>query len=497
MTRWGTGAGSRAAPAARRELTRREVSPTVRPPMPELVSIAGLAARAPGAAEPLPAPRRKVFVHTFGCQMNESDSDRMVELLARHAWAPTAHPEDADLILLNTCSVREKAVQKLLSALGRYREHKVRRGAMLAVAGCVAQQEKETLLRRAPYLDFVFGPDAIGRLPELVARAGRRERFAETAWMDSQEYVFPRADAEAARGRATAFVTAMKGCDNVCAFCVVPRTRGREVSRPFPEVVAECADLAAVGVREVTLIGQNVNSYRGGCGFPELLRRVAAVPGVQRVRFTTSHPRDLSEELVEVFRDEPRVMPHFHLPVQSGSDPVLRRMRRDYTVAQFMERHARLEAARPGLAITTDFIVGFPGESEEDFAASLALLERARFENSFSFAFSARPHTGAALKLGGSPEWAEVPHQVALERLERLQALQREISAARLGESLGREVEVLVEGPAPGSPGEAVGRTPENRLVHVDLAGREPRAGDLVRVRVTRAGTSSLGGELL
>ena len=466
--------------------------------MSDLVSISGAGARPRGApAGPLPAARQKVFVHTFGCQMNESDSDRMVELLARHAWARTPHPEDADLILVNTCSVREKAEQKLLSALGRYREHKARRGSLLAVSGCVAQQEKERLLARVPYLDFVFGPDNIRRLPELVARAGRRERFAETGWMDSQEYLFPRADAEAARGRATAFVTAMKGCDNVCSFCIVPRTRGREMSRPFTEVVAECADLAAVGVREVTLIGQNVNSYHGGCGFPELLRRVAAVPGVERVRFTTSHPHDLSDALVDVFRDEPRVMPHFHLPVQSGSDPVLRRMRRDYTVAEFMERYARLEAARPGLAITTDFMVGFPGETEDDFEASLALLARARFENSFSFVFSPRPHTGAARKLGASPEWAEVPREVAVERLERLQALQREISAARLGESLGREVEVLLEGPASDSQGDGVGRTPENRLVHVDLGGRQPRAGDLVRVRVTRAGASSLGGEIL
>ena len=466
--------------------------------MSDLVSIPSAIARAGGApAGPLPAARRKVFVHTFGCQMNELDSERMVELLSRHAWARTRHPEDADLILVNTCSVREKAEQKLLSALGRYRAHKARRGALLAVAGCVAQQEKERLLRRVPYLDFVFGPDNLGRLPELVERAGRRERFAETGWMDSEEYLFPRADAEAARGRATAFVTAMKGCDNVCSFCIVPRTRGREVSRPFPEVVAECADLASVGVREVTLIGQNVNSYRGGCGFPELLRRVAAVPGVERVRFTTSHPHDLSDELVEVFRDEPRVMPHFHLPVQSGSDAVLRRMRRDYSVEEFMKRHHRLLRARPGLAITTDFIVGFPGETEADFEASLALLRRARFENSFSFVFSPRPHTGAALRMGASPEWAEVPREVAVERLERLQALQRQISAVRLAGSLGSEVEVLLEGAAPDSPGDWVGRTPENRLVHVGLSGRPARPGDLVQVRVTRAGASSLGGEAL
>src|SRR5512142_3582547 len=311
--------------------------------MSELVA---LTSKAPGAAatgaERAPAAR-KVFVHTFGCQMNEADSARMLELLARHGFAGTPHPEDADLILLNTCAVREKAEQKLLSALGRYRSHKARRGALLAVGGCVAQQEKGRLLARVPYLDFVFGPDNIAKLPEMIERA-RRERFAETGWMASEDYLFPRADPEAARGRATAFVTAMKGCDNVCAFCIVPRTRGREVSRPYAEVVAECAALADVGVREVTLIGQNVNSYAGGCTFAELLRRVADVEGIRRIRFTTSHPHDLSPALVDVFRDEPKVMPHFHLPVQSGSDAVLARMRRDYTVEAYLARHAALVA---------------------------------------------------------------------------------------------------------------------------------------------------------
>jgi tRNA-2-methylthio-N6-dimethylallyladenosine synthase len=448
---------------------------------------------APGPA--LPAPTRKVFVHTFGCQMNDSDSERMAELLARHAYARTPHAEDADLILLNTCAVREKAEQKLLSALGRYREHKARRGTVIAVGGCVAQQEKERLLSRVPYLDFVFGPDNIARLPEMLERASRRERFAETGWMGSEEYVFPGADAEAARGRATAFVTAMKGCDNVCSFCIVPRTRGREVSRPLGDVVAECAALAEVGVREVTLIGQNVNSYAGGCGFPELLRRVAAVPGIARVRFTTSHPHDLSDALVEAFRDEPKVMPHFHLPVQSGSDPVLRRMRRDYTVEEYLERHSRLLEARPGIAITTDFIVGFPGETDDDFEASLALLSRARFDNSFSFVFSPRPHTGAALRLGSSAEWAEVPREVAVGRLERLQTLQREVARERMRAELGRTVEVLVEGPSEGGPGEVMGRTPENRVVHFSAGGREPAVGTLVQVRIARAGGNSLGGE--
>jgi tRNA-2-methylthio-N6-dimethylallyladenosine synthase len=428
--------------------------------------------------------------------MNESDSERMLELLGRHAFSRTATPEDADLILLNTCAVREKAEQKLLSALGRYREVKARRGAVIAVSGCVAQQEKDRLLKRVPYVDFVFGPDNISRLPEMLARAEAGQgRFAETGWMDSEEYVFPRADPEAARGRATAFVTAMKGCDNVCAFCIVPHTRGREVSRPYPDVVAECAALAEVGVREVTLIGQNVNSYAGGCTFAELLRRVAAVPGVARVRFTTSHPHDLSDALVETFRDEPKVMPHFHLPVQSGSDPVLARMRRDYSVAGYLERFDRLSAARPGIAITTDFIVGFPGETDEDFEASLRLLERARFEQSFSFLFSPRPHTVASVRLNSAPEWREVPHDVAVARLERLQAAQRRIAGEHLAAQLGRTVEVLVEGPSD-DPGQRLGRTPENRLVHLAAGEADAPAGALVAARVTRAGQSSLSGVL-
>ncbi|HET7753856.1 MAG TPA: tRNA (N6-isopentenyl adenosine(37)-C2)-methylthiotransferase MiaB [Anaeromyxobacteraceae bacterium] len=466
--------------------------------MSDLVSLTKARAAPPDALAPQrpgSGRRRKVFVHTFGCQMNDSDSARMVELLGRSEYEETRHPEDADVILLNTCAVREKAEQKLLSALGRYREHKERRGAILAVGGCVAQQEKGRLLRRVPYLDFVFGPDQIAKLPEMIARAVQRERFHETGWMDSAEYVFPRADPEAARGRATAFVTAMKGCDNVCAFCIVPHTRGREVSRPYADVVAECAALARVGVREVTLIGQNVNSYRGGCDFAQLLSRVAAIPELARVRFTTSHPHDLSDELVEAFRREPKLMPHFHLPVQSGSDAVLVRMRRDYGVAEYMDRFEKLRAARPDIAVTTDFIVGFPGESAEDFEASLRLLERARFDNSFSFVFSPRPKTLAALKLNGASEWTEVPREIAVERLERLQDLQRRISSERMLEELGRTVEVLVEG-ASDRDGQRLGRTPQNRVVHFAATEESAPAGAVLRVRVTRAGGNSLSGEL-
>jgi len=443
----------------------------------------------------LSAPR-KVFVHTFGCQMNDLDSARMVEMLSRHAFARTQHAEDADLILLNTCSVREKAEQKLLSALGRYREHKARRGTILAVGGCVAQQEKDRLLKRVPYLDFVFGPDNLAKLPAMIERA-RTERFAETGWMASEEYVFPRADPEAARGRATAFVTAMKGCDNVCSFCIVPHTRGREVSRAYADVVAECAELAGVGVREITLIGQNVNSYAGGCDFASLLRRVAAVPGVARVRFTTSHPHDLSDALVAAFADEPRVMPHFHLPVQSGSDSVLARMRRDYTLTEYLGRLGKLRAARPGIAVTTDFIVGFPGESDEDFDASLRLLESARFDNSFSFVYSPRPHTGAARRIGSAPEWQEIPRDAAVARLERLQNLQRRISSAILAAEVGKTVEVLVEGAADGDEARRFGRTPENRVVHLDVDERHAPAGALLPVRITRGHANSLSGVVL
>jgi tRNA-2-methylthio-N6-dimethylallyladenosine synthase len=460
--------------------------------MSDIVSIG--AQRSTAAAPADPTGVRKVFVHTFGCQMNESDSARMVELLGRHAFAPAASAEEADLILLNTCAVREKAEQKLFSALGRYREVKVRRGALIAVAGCIAQQEKERLLKRVPYVDFVFGPDNMARLPEMIDRAARRERFSETAWMDSLEYVFPRADAAAARGRATAFVTAMKGCDNVCAFCIVPRTRGREVSRPHAEIVEECRSLVDVGVREVTLIGQNVNSYAGGCTFAELLGRVAAVEGLRRIRFTTSHPHDLSDALIEAFRDLPKVMPHFHLPVQSGSDAVLARMRRDYTVAQYLERFRRLQDARPGIAITTDFIVGFPGETDADFEGSLALLEHARFENSFSFLFSPRPGTVAAQRVDGAPDWGAVPREVAVERLERLQAVQRRIVAETLGAEVGREVEVLVEGPSE-DPSRRAGRTPENRVLHFAADEAEAPTGALLRARILRAHSSSFAGE--
>jgi tRNA-2-methylthio-N6-dimethylallyladenosine synthase len=433
---------------------------------------------------------KRYFIHTFGCQMNVNDSLRMSEVLGQLEYRPTPVAEEADLIILNTCSIREKAEDKMLSALGRYRTVKLSRGALIGVGGCVAQQEKDKLLKKVPYLDFVFGPDAIAKLPEIISRVQQeRERVVETAWVDSEEYVFPRADPETSRGKVTEFVTVMKGCDNVCAFCVVPHTRGREVSRPFAEVLGEVADLARVGVREVTLIGQNVNSYRGGINFAQLLLRTCEVPGIERVRFTTSHPHDLSDELIEAFRIQPKITPHFHLPVQSGSNPVLKRMRRDYSVADYLERLEKLRAARPGIAVTTDIIVGFPGETEEDFQATLALTEQVRYENQFSFIYSPRPKTGAALR---ENEWGLVPHEVKIERLERLQKVQRRICGETMAAVVGQEVEVLVEGPSKYNPLKRFGRTPENRTVNFD---GDAAAGALVKVLVESSTPNQLTGK--
>jgi tRNA-2-methylthio-N6-dimethylallyladenosine synthase len=281
----------------------------------------------------------------------------------------------------------------------------------------------------------------------------------------------------------------MKGCDNVCSFCVVPHTRGREVSRAFPEVLAEVASLAGVGVREVTLIGQNVNSYRGGVDFAQLLLRVCEVPGIERVRFTTSHPHDLSDQLIDAFRAQPKIAPHFHLPVQSGSDPVLKRMRRDYTVAEYLDRLARLRAARPGIGITTDIIVGFPGETEGDFEATLRLTEAVRYDNQFSFVYSPRPKTSAALR---EQEWGEIPHPVKLARLERLQRLQKQITAELNAAHVGATVPVLVEGASKTDPNRRFGRTPHNRTVNFD--GDAP-PGALVEVAITDSSVSALYGK--
>ncbi len=433
----------------------------------------------------VPAGKR-FFIHTFGCQMNESDSSRMAEALLRDGWAAAEAPDAADLIVLNTCAIREKAEAKVMSALGRYRLVRAQRGARLGVAGCVAQAEKARLLERVPYLDFVLGPDQISELPRLARATGARE--ARTDFVGSEEYVFPRADPRGVGAQVSAFVTVMKGCDNVCSFCIVPHTRGREVSRPVPEVESEVARLVAAGVREVTLIGQNVNSYAGGCTFAELVRRVAKVPGLQRIRFTTSHPQDLSPELMRAFAEVPLLMPHFHLPVQSGSSAVLERMRRRYTCDDYRAKIGSLRALVPDLALTSDIIVGFPGETDQDFAATMALVEELRFDNLYSFIYSPRPHTSAMRHLG---EWGEVAREVAVRRLERLQARQREISLEKNRAFVGRTVELLVEGPSRTDAAKRMGRTRWNQVVNFE--GLAP-AGALAQVRVDAASVVALSG---
>src|SRR6266550_4435320 len=382
---------------------------------------------------------RSYFIHTFGCQMNESDSQRMGEALARAGWRPVATPDGADLVLVNTCAIREKAEDKLYSALGRYRLLKAQRGTRIGVAGCVAQQEKKRLLSRAPFVDFVLGPDHLEKVPELVDTGG-----VETDFVDTEHYLFPQADPQTSRGKTTAFVTAMKGCDNVCSFCVVPHTRGREVSRSYAEIVGE----------------------------------VASLPGLLRIRFTTSHPMDLSDDLVRCFAEVPQLMPHFHLPVQHGADSVLERMRRRYTIAEYERRIAALPAH---VALTSDIICGFPGETDDEHRQNVEFLRRTAYDGLFSFIFSPRPHTGAILKLR---EWGEVPRGVAIRRLGEVQALQMERTLQRRRARIGATVEVLVEEPG-------FGRSRENWTVHFN---GEAGTGDLVNVCVESASLVALRG---
>ncbi len=365
---------------------------------------------------------------------------------------------------------------------------------MVAVAGCVAQQERATLLERAPVVDLVFGPDAIPRVRELV-RSAREERVrrVEARFVEPSRYAFPRAEPRAEAQGATAFVTIQKGCDKVCTYCIVPFTRGREVSRPVGEIVDEVRRFVAAGAREVTLIGQNVNCYHGGCTFAELLRRVAEVPGLWRLRYTTSHPAEMGEDVFEAHRDLPVLCRHLHLPVQSGSDRILERMRREHTVAEYLQKVDRLRALVPGIALTTDILVGFPGESDEDFEATLALIERVRFDNLYAFVYSERPGTWTARH---GHEFGQVPRPVMVERLERLQARQREISLERTRRFVGTRVEVLVEGASKKDPAVRVGHASEGWIVHFPGSEAEVPTGSLALVEVEASTHFGLRGHL-
>jgi len=435
----------------------------------------------------------KYYIRTFGCQMNEYDSARIAEVLAHDGAAePAARPEDADLIVFNTCSVREKAQEKVFADLGRVRHLKRANPAlMIAVGGCVASQEGEAIVRRARFVDVVFGPQTLHRLPALLAarRASGRPQvdisFPEIEKFDRLPE--PRADGPAA------FVSIMEGCSKYCTFCVVPYTRGAEVSRPFEDVIAEVAALAAQGVREVTLLGQNVNAWRGAidgapADFAELLRYVAELEGIERIRYTTSHPREFSRRLIDAHAEIAKLASHVHLPVQSGSDRVLAAMKRGYTVLEYRSIARRLKQARPDLSLSTDFIVGFPGETESDFEATLRLAADVGFDDSFSFVYSARRGTPAA-------EYPDAtPAEVKAERLQRLQAAlaaqARAIGAAMVG-SVQR---VLVEGRSAKRAHELCGRTANNRMVN--FAGTPELAGRFAQVRITEALAHSLRGEL-
>jgi len=437
---------------------------------------------------------KRLFLQTFGCQMNQYDSERIARVMGRMDYAVTDCVENADLILLNTCSVRDKAEQKVYSALGRLKEIKQQRASVIiGVGGCVAQQEGEALLKRVPHLDLVFGTHNIHKLPEIVEQAQTLEnRPVETAFYRDPSYMEDPEGATEVQG-SKAFLTIMQGCNKVCSFCIVPHVRGREVSRPSKKILREIESLADRGVVEVMLLGQNVNSYGkmtpGELSFAELLGRVNAVNGIERIRFTTSHPQDLSPELIAAFAELDKLCQHLHLPVQSGSDSVLSRMRRGYTRAEYLDRIERLRARRPEVALSTDIIVGFPGETDDEFGATLELLEQVGYDEIYSFTYSPRPQTVAA-KLYDD----DIPDDTKRDRLSRVQSLQREISLRKNRERIGDIEEILVEGRSKLKNGQIMGRTRSNRIVNA--LGPESLAGALVTARITGATATSLIGEL-
>ncbi|MDR0809712.1 MAG: tRNA (N6-isopentenyl adenosine(37)-C2)-methylthiotransferase MiaB [Gemmobacter sp.] len=432
------------------------------------------------------AAPKKLFIKTYGCQMNVYDSQRMAEALGAKGYVTTESVDEADMVLLNTCHIREKAAEKVYSDLGRLRPLKhARPDLKIGVAGCVAQAEGAEILKRMPLVDLVVGPQSYHRLPQMVEAAGKviDTDFPEE---DKFEHLPPR---KALRG-PTAFLTVQEGCDKFCAFCVVPYTRGAEVSRPVARLLAEARDLVSRGVREITFLGQNVNGYHGaGDGgawsLGRLIREMARIEGLERIRYTTSHPNDMDDDLVAAHGDVPQLMPYLHLPVQSGSDRILKAMNRKHTAEQYLRLVERIRAARPDILLSSDFIVAFPGETDADFEATLALIRTVGFGAAFSFRYSARPGTPAAEK-------PELPAELADARLQALQALITTQQRATQEAMVGREVSVLYEKPGR-LRGQMVGKSDHLHAVHVtDSAGRP---GDLVRVRITASAPNSLAGE--
>ena len=452
-----------------------------------------------------PSAPKKVYIKTFGCQMNEYDSAKIADLLgAAQGYEKTENLEEADLILFNTCSIREKAQEKVFSDLGRIKHLKAR-GVKIGVGGCVASQEGAAIIKRAPYVDVVFGPQTLHRLPELLAQnAAQHSPQVDISFPEIEKFDhLPPAQVTG----ATAFVSIMEGCSKYCSYCVVPYTRGEEVSRPFEDVLVEIAGLADQGVKEVNLLGQNVNAYRSTMGageagadgtegetidFATLLEYVAEIPGIERIRFTTSHPSEFTQRLIDVYAKVPKLVSHLHLPVQHGSDRVLAAMKRGYTVLEFKSIIRRLRAVRPDISISSDFIVGFPGESDDDFARLMHLIEDIGFDASFSFIYSPRPGTPAA----NLPD--DTPHEVKLQRLQHLQAT-IDANVRKISDSLvGTVQRVLVENPSSKKPDMLVARTVCNRLVFFPAGAQGLRlVGQMLDVRITESLSHSLRGELV
>lgn len=439
----------------------------------------------------------KVYIRTFGCQMNVYDTGKMHALLSNDGYEPTEDMRDADLVIVNTCSIREKPEVKVHSFLGEARKikrNRKERSMTIAVSGCVAQQEGRKLLDKYRDVNLVFGPDAIPNIRQLVDATKNGRQVLDTDFLDAADYVFAAELDPNSVGGMSAFVTIQKGCDNKCTFCIVPTTRGIEVSRSSQEIIEEVHGLVSTGVKEITLIGQNVNSYglkvAGEKTFSQLLYSVSEVPGVERIRYTTSHPRDMGPDVIQAYRDLPKLASHLHLPVQSGASSVLRRMKRFYNRERYLNVIEQLREARPDITFSTDFIVGFPGETDAEFEETMTLMEEVKFQSAFSFIYSPRPGT-PALKLR---ERSPVPPELSSARLMRLQKRQREISLSSNQSVEGKVLNVLVEGPSKHDEGVICGRTSTHRMVN--FPGDLSWVGQSFPVRITRAFTNSLRGEL-
>ena len=439
---------------------------------------------------------KKLFIRTFGCQMNEYDSDKMADVLAASgAIVKTDTPEDADIILFNTCSVREKAQEKVFHDLGRMKRLKLQKPDLLiGVGGCVASQEGDAIVARAPYVDLVFGPQTLHRLPQLIAqRRAQSMPVVDISFPEIEKFdAMPPADVKG----ASAFVSVMEGCSKFCTYCIIPFTRGDEISRPFADVLAETASLAAAGVREINFLGQNVNAYRGEISGSDeladlamLIEYAAEIPGIERIRYTTSHPREMTARLIDVYTRVPKLVSHLHLPVQAGSDRVLAAMKRGYTALEYKSVVKKLRAARPGISISSDFIVGFPGESDADFEKTLQVIEDVGFDASFSFIFSPRPGTPAAEMADDTPAAVKSARLTCLQK--RIEEQAQIISQAMVGTTQ----RVLVEGISKKNPGELAGRTDNNRIVN--FVGNPRQIHHFVEVKITGALPHSLRGEVV